>query len=258
MARSASSSAGPSGGNSSTPEGSRKHLKPSTPPSCSGPSCAPLPGIAPPQKPTSTWQRPAAAARLTASAAGSTVGGRLFSGMSTMVVTPPAAAAAVAVPKPSQSARPGSLTCTCVSTRPGSRTTSPASSTTRRAVRVAVSGSTAAIVPSLTATQPGPSPSGVTIRCARSSSSNSATSSRPGRRGGAERRAVRAPPAVAGDVRWPPRRCSSSRKIMPNDSCVPASSTMDSSSSGGSLASSERSRPMGTSYSSPGISWPPA
>lgn len=37
--------------------------------------------------------------------------------MSTIVVTPPAAAARVAVAKPSHSVRPGSLTCTWVSTR---------------------------------------------------------------------------------------------------------------------------------------------
>ena len=53
----------------------------------------------------------------------------LLSGMSTMVVTPPAAAARVAVAKPSHSVRPGSLTCTWVSTRPGSSTSSSARST---------------------------------------------------------------------------------------------------------------------------------
>ena len=42
------------GGNSSTPECSRKHLKPNTPASCSGRRSARLPGTAPPQKPTST------------------------------------------------------------------------------------------------------------------------------------------------------------------------------------------------------------
>ena len=52
----------------------------------------------------------------------STVGGMLLSGMSTIVVTPPAAAARVALAKPSHSVRPGSLTCTWVSTRPGSST----------------------------------------------------------------------------------------------------------------------------------------
>ena len=55
----------------------------------------------------------------------------LFSGMSTIVVTPPAAAARVAVAKPSHSVRPGSLTCTCVSTSPGMSTSSSASRTMR-------------------------------------------------------------------------------------------------------------------------------
>ena len=44
--------------------------------------------------------------------------------MSIRVVTPPAAAARVAVANPSHSVRPGSFTCTCVSTRPGSSTSS--------------------------------------------------------------------------------------------------------------------------------------
>ena len=50
----------------------------------------------------------------------------LSSGMSTSVVMPAAAAAAVAVAKPSQSV-PGSLMCTWVSTKPGSSTAVPAS-----------------------------------------------------------------------------------------------------------------------------------
>ena len=55
------------------------------------------------------------------------VAGMLLSGMSTSDVTPPAAAARVACSNPSQSARPGSLMCTCVSTSPGNTTSSPAS-----------------------------------------------------------------------------------------------------------------------------------
>ena len=47
------------------------------------------------------------------------VGGMQLSGMSTIVVTPPAAAARVAVANPSHSVRPGSFTCTWLSTRPG-------------------------------------------------------------------------------------------------------------------------------------------
>ena len=49
--------------------------------------------------------------------------------MSTIVVTPPAAAARVAVAKPSHSVRPGSLTCTWVSTMPGMSTSSEPSTT---------------------------------------------------------------------------------------------------------------------------------
>ena len=52
------------------------------------------------------------------------VGGTELSGMSMIVVTPPAAAARVADAKPSHSVRPGSLTCTWLSTSPGSSTSS--------------------------------------------------------------------------------------------------------------------------------------
>ena len=52
--------------------------------------------------------------------------------MSTIAVIPPAAAAAVAVSKPSQCARPGSFTCTCVSTRPGNTMAVPSVSIERR------------------------------------------------------------------------------------------------------------------------------
>ena len=112
------------------PESTRKHLKPSAPAACRPGRSASLPGTAPPQNPTSTWTFPPVAARLSLSAAACVVGGRQFSGMSTIVVMPPAAAASVAVANPSQSVRPGSLTCTCESTRPGSSTSSPARSNT--------------------------------------------------------------------------------------------------------------------------------
>ena len=65
----------------------------------------------------------------------STVGGIEFSGMSMTVVTPPAAAAAVAVANPSQSVRPGSFTCTWLSTSPGSSTSSSPSTTSNGLVR---------------------------------------------------------------------------------------------------------------------------
>ncbi len=76
-------------GNSSTPESSRKHLKPKTPASCSGARSPRFPGTAPPQKPTSTYVCPCAAACFSSSAATVVVGGMLLSGMSTIVVTPP-------------------------------------------------------------------------------------------------------------------------------------------------------------------------
>ncbi len=101
-------------------------MKPTTPASCSGRRLARLPGTAPPQNATSVASWPAAAACLARSAGTVTVGGMLFSGISTIVVTPPAAAAAVAVAKPSHSVRPGSFTCTWLSTSPGSSTSSPA------------------------------------------------------------------------------------------------------------------------------------
>ena len=121
--RSASSTAP----NSGTPDGTRKHLNPRTPASTSASSSPALSGTTPPQNPTSTCTRPRAAARFASSAATVVVAGTLLSGMSTIAVTPPAAAARVAVSKPSQSVRPGSLTCTCVSTRPGDTTRSPKS-----------------------------------------------------------------------------------------------------------------------------------
>ena len=87
-----------------------------------------MPGTAPPQKPMSTNAWGAATSCLSSSAGPLTVDGIEFSGMSMIVVTPPAAAALVAVAKPSQSVRPGSLTCTWASTRPGIKTSSSASS----------------------------------------------------------------------------------------------------------------------------------
>ncbi len=102
-------------------EGDRKHLKPKTPASHSGSRSSRLPGTAPPQKPTSTASWPAGGrAAWRAGPRRVVVGGTELSGMSTSVVTPPSAAARVAVANPSHSVRPGSLTCTWVSTTPGS------------------------------------------------------------------------------------------------------------------------------------------
>src|SRR4029077_19510578 len=97
------------GANSSTPLGTRKHLNPNTPLSHSGRSSAAFPGTTPPQKPTSTQSFPAVAASFSRNPAAVVVAGMLLSGISMRVVIPPAAAARVAVEKPSQSVRPGSL-----------------------------------------------------------------------------------------------------------------------------------------------------
>jgi hypothetical protein len=148
MRRASVSWAGSTGGKSGEPESDRKHLNPATPARASGPTWAALPGMTPAQKATSTWHWPAAACRLARSASTLTVTGTLSSGMSTRVVMPPAAAARVAVAKPSHSVLPGSQTCTWESTRPG-RSTSPAarSRVSRPASALVSSGSTATIVP---------------------------------------------------------------------------------------------------------------
>ena len=68
-----------------------------------------------------------AAAVFAAKASGVVTAGMLFSGISIIDVTPPAAAAMVADRNPSHSVRPGSLMWTWVSTNPGTITASPKS-----------------------------------------------------------------------------------------------------------------------------------
>src|SRR5262245_53944911 len=151
--------------NSSTPDGARKHLKPRTPASTSASSSAALPGTTPPQNATSTWHLPAAAFRFCSSASTVVVAGTLLSGMSTIVVTPPAAAARVAVSNPSHSVRPGSLTWTCVSTIPGEITRSPRSMTScRPAEAVAPRSSIRVTTPLSISMNAGRTPSGKTTR----------------------------------------------------------------------------------------------
>jgi hypothetical protein len=70
----------------------------------------------------------AAASRLSSRAATLVVSGRQLRGMSMTVVKPPAAAARVAVAKPSHSVRPGSLMWVWTSMRPGRRARLPRSS----------------------------------------------------------------------------------------------------------------------------------
>ena len=80
------------------------------------------------------------------------------SGMTTMVVTPPAAAAWLAVFKVSRCSRPGSPVKTCMSTRPGQSTWPPQSTTLARsgALRRRCPPRSA-ITPSLTKSPPGSS-----------------------------------------------------------------------------------------------------
>ncbi|CAM5669770.1 hypothetical protein STENM223S_03653 [Streptomyces tendae] len=162
-------------GNSSTPDGDRKALKPKTPASCSGRRSLTLSGRAPPQKPTSMCALSAATSRLVRRLSTVVVGGMELSGMSTRVVMPPAAAARVAVQKPSHSVRPGSFTCTWVSTRPGRTTWSPTSSSRAPAGTGASYGSTAVIFSPVTAIDAARVPSGVMTRVERSTSSASDT-----------------------------------------------------------------------------------
>ena len=142
-------------------------MNPKTPASCRGRRSAVLPGIAPPQNPTSMWRLPCVASIFASRAAVFTVGGIEFSGMSMIVVTPPAAAARVALANPSQSVRPGSFTCTWVSTRPGSNTSSSPSWITCAPARSFPSGSIATMDPPETATSRGTNPAVVRTREAR-------------------------------------------------------------------------------------------
>ncbi|EEQ36763.1 hypothetical protein CLUG_00887 [Clavispora lusitaniae ATCC 42720] len=124
-------------GNSSTPLSIKNPLNPRTPMRIKGSKSSKLSGTKPPQKATSTqvWSR--AAAIFWAKCAAVVVGGTAFNGMSTTVVTPPAAAACVPEAKPSHSVRPGSFKCTCASTKPGMMTlgdTSRSSPTSNRAI----------------------------------------------------------------------------------------------------------------------------
>ena len=80
------------------PESMRKHLNPSAPACAIGSSSATLPGTTPPQSATSQEiLSPRSAACFSRSARSVVVTGTELSGMSTMVVMPPAAAASVAV-----------------------------------------------------------------------------------------------------------------------------------------------------------------
>src|SRR3954469_5777063 len=107
-------------------------LTPTTPQAASSRSRSASSSTRPPQSAKSTIARSDAISYFTSNASASSVGGIEFSGMSAIVVVPPAAAPRVAASQPSQSARPGSFTWTCASTTPG-RTTRPRASISSRA-----------------------------------------------------------------------------------------------------------------------------
>jgi len=94
------------------PLGDMNAFSPTTPASMSALSFVwlrALSGTSPPQNATSTWSLFALAFSFRSKVSASTTVGLELSGMSTSVVTPPAAAALVPVSKPSQCTRPGSL-----------------------------------------------------------------------------------------------------------------------------------------------------
>ena len=124
----------------------------------------------PPQKPTSIEHLPVAAAFLIARDSTFTVGGMLLSGISITVVIPPAAAALVADSKPSHSVRPGSLICTCESTRPGIR--APEMVTSSAACTTSLKPTIFTIFPALTHTAAGLPPISVMTCCDRTTRSN--------------------------------------------------------------------------------------
>ena len=154
------------------PECTRKHLNPNTPGVASGTQSATLPGT---HRPRSRRRRtPARRPRRAspASAATVVVGGMQLSGMSTSVVTPPAAAARVADAKPSHSVRPGSFTCTCVSTSPGISTSSRVCGCRLRLMPGISEARCASMIPSRTATSAGRNTPSMSTRSPLNTGSN--------------------------------------------------------------------------------------
>src|SRR5512135_977938 len=112
-----------------------------------------------PQSPKSTRALARAIAALDSITPALSTAGTVF-GMSRTVVTPPAAAAAVRVPKFSFSGNPGSRLCTWTSMAPG-RTYMPVASMTFAPSRARTPGSTRVITPSVTWTSAATGPPGV-------------------------------------------------------------------------------------------------
>src|SRR5579864_6815602 len=112
-----------------------------------------------PQSPKSTRAFPRASAAFDSSTPAPSTAGTVF-GMSITVVTPPAAAAAVSVPKSSLSGNPGSRLCTWTSMAPG-RTYRPEASTTFAPAGARKSDPTRVMTPSVTWTSASSGPPGV-------------------------------------------------------------------------------------------------
>src|SRR5579872_4005309 len=112
-----------------------------------------------PHRPKSTRALLRARAAFDSSTPAPSTAGTVF-GMSITVVTPPAAAAAVSVPKSSLSGNPGSRLCTCMSMPPG-RTYIPAASTMFADAAPARPCATSVTTPSMTRTSASRGPSAV-------------------------------------------------------------------------------------------------
>jgi hypothetical protein len=108
-------------GKSSMPLCDMNACSPITPQACSSSMRSRLPGTSPPQSAKSTNDSRSATLAFGVKRCGVDHGRVEFSGMSKNVVVPPAAQAREPVAMPSQSARPGSLKCTCASITPGER-----------------------------------------------------------------------------------------------------------------------------------------
>lgn len=177
---------------------------------------------APPYRPKSTCAfGPTIDARCRRTVAECTDGVEI--GISRIVVMPPAAAAAVAVPKSSRSATEGSRACVWVSIAPG-RTWRSVASTTRVAPGTASpAGTMATIRPASTATSPRAGPSAVTIVPPRNSSS---TSTRAGQAGEATGRGAGVASDSSEDGRSRRRSSQSRSASVPSSGGPPGARTV--------------------------------
>jgi hypothetical protein len=144
-------------------------LRPAAPAAiCSSICSAVVAWTTPPQRAKSTTASGSASDRLRSKVAPSTVGGRAW-GISTTVVTPPAAAPRPPASNPSCSSGSGSkrsesswMKCVCASTTPG-RTTRPVASISSAPLRSATPGAASSTTtPSAMTTSIGPVPAAVT------------------------------------------------------------------------------------------------